>query len=102
MTKKDAIERIENHTQYCVPVEDLPVLEMALDALRDQVEAENLWHDVKTNPPKSPGLYYGKRNDSNSMWPCNYRDGIWTLDSYPEQRMDIIQWAEYTTFSSVY
>lgn len=102
MTKTEAIKRIENHTQYYVPVEDLPALEIALDALRDQVEAENLWHNAKTNPPKSPGLYYGKKDDTNSMWLCKYRDGIWTLDSVlPEQRMNIIWWAEYTAFTSV-
>jgi len=100
MTKAEAIERIESHTQYYVPTEDLPALEMALNALRDQVEAENLWHDAKTNPPKTPGMYYGKKDDTNSMWLCNYRDGVWTLDSYPEHRMNIIQWAEYTAFTS--
>ncbi len=100
MTKVEAIERIESHIQYYVPVEDLPALEMALDALRDQVEAENLWNDAITNPPKSPGLYYGKKDDTNSMWLCRYRDGVWTIDSYPEHRMGIIQWAEYTAFTS--
>ncbi len=61
MTKTEAIERIESHVQYYVPIEDLPALEMALDALRNQVDTENLWHDAKTNPPKTPGLYYGKK-----------------------------------------
>lgn len=75
MTKSEAIEHIESHTQYYVPVEDLPALEMALDALRNQIEAENLWHDAKMNPPKIPGLYYGKKDDTNSMWLCKYRDG---------------------------
>jgi len=84
-----------------IPVEDLPALEMALDALRNQINAENIWRDAKTNPPKAPGLYYGKKDDTNSMWLCRYRDGVWTLDPYPEYRMDIIQWAEYTDFVGV-
>lgn len=40
MTREEAIQRIETHTQYFVPVEDLPALEMAIDALRAQQEAE--------------------------------------------------------------
>lgn len=55
-----------------------------------------IWHDAKTDPPKSPGLYYGKKDDTNSAWPCNYRDGEWTLDGYPKHRMDVVWWAEYT------
>lgn len=57
-----------------------------------------IWHDAKTDPPKSPGQYYGKKDDTNSMWPCNYQDGRWTLSDYPEQEMQVTQWAEYTDF----
>lgn len=65
--------------------------------------AENkpLWHDAKADPPKIPGLYYGKKDDTNSMWLCRYRDGKWVMDDYPEQEMKIIQWAEYTAFTEV-
>lgn len=69
-------------------------------ALRAQQETENLWHDAKTNPPKNPGLYYGRKDNTNSMWLCQYRDGVWTLDMYPEQEMPVVQWAEYSSFSS--
>ena len=42
MTREKAIEILENHTQYFVPVQDLVALNMAIDALypvsREQVE----------------------------------------------------------------
>lgn len=60
-----------------------------------------IWHDAKTAPPKTPGLYYGTKDDTNSMWACNYRDGKWTLSAYPEQEMEITRWAEYTDFTPV-
>lgn len=57
-----------------------------------------VWHDAKEDPPKTPGLYCGKKDKTNSMWPVNYRDGVWTLDCYPDHKMDILQWAEYAAF----
>lgn len=69
------------------------------DASALAIEKPVIWHDAKTDPPKSPGLYYGKKDDTNSMWACNYKGGEWTLDSCPEQKMGIVQWAEYTAFS---
>lgn len=34
MTREEASETLENHTQYFVPVQDLGALNMAIDALR--------------------------------------------------------------------
>lgn len=34
MTREEAIETLENHTQYFVPVQDSGALNMAIDALR--------------------------------------------------------------------
>lgn len=76
----------------------IETLEFAAAALRHQIWEEKLWHDAKTDPPKTPGLYYGKKDDTNSMYPCLYRDGIWVLDAYPQQKMNIVQWADYTAF----
>lgn len=73
-------------------------LNMAVSALRHQIWEDQLWHDAKTDPPKTPGLYYGKKDDTNSMYACQYRDGVWTLDMYPQQKMEIVQWADYTAF----
>ena len=73
-------------------------IRVALKALRHQIWEEQLWHDAKTDPPKTPGLYYGKKDDTNSMYACQYRDGVWVLDMYPQQKMDIVQWADYTAF----
>ena len=67
-------------------------------ALRHQIWEEQLWHDAKTDPPKTPGLYYGKKDDTNSMYPCLYRDGIWVLSAYQQTKMDIVQRADYTAF----
>ena len=74
-------------------------IEIAIAALRHQIWEDQLWHDAKTDPPKTPGLYYGKKDDTNSMYPCLYRDGIWFLSMYPQQKMDIVQWADYTAFA---
>lgn len=59
-----------------------------------------IWHDAKTDPPKTPGLYYGKKDDTNSMWLCNYRDGKWEMDGGYSTEIDIVRWAEYTAFTS--
>ena len=72
--------------------------EIALSALRHQEWEEQLWHDAKSDPPKTPGLYYGKKDATNSMYACQYRDGVWVLDMYPQQQMDIVQGADYTAF----
>ena len=74
-------------------------IEIAIAALRHQIWEEQLWHDAKTDPPKTPGVYYGKKDDTNSMYACRYRDGVWVLDAYPQQKMDIVQWADYTAFA---
>ena len=74
-------------------------LDLALSALRHQIWEDQLWHDAKTDPPKTPGLYYGKKDDTNSMYACQYRDGVWVLDMYPQQKMEIVQWADYTAFA---
>ena len=34
MTREEAVETLENHTQYFVPVQDLGALNMAIAALR--------------------------------------------------------------------
>ena len=74
-------------------------IDLALSALRHQEWEEQLWHDAKSDPPKTPGLYYGKKDATNSMYACQYRDGVWVLDMYPQQKMDIVQWANYTAFA---
>jgi len=112
MTTEEAIkilERAESYagiryingveTPYVTPCL-LKAIDFALAALRAQQEAKNLWHDAKTNPPKDPGLYYGRKDATNSMWLCRYRDGVWVLDMYPEQEMPIVQWAEYASLLS--
>lgn len=36
MTREEAINRLEEHARYCVPIDDLGAFEMAIDALRAQ------------------------------------------------------------------
>ena len=113
MTKEEAIKYGENkltllralgYNNYYAPGEyigyydEFSFVTAALSALRHQIWEEKLWHDAKTDPPKTPGLYYGKKDDTNSMYPCLYRDGIWVLDAYPQTKMDIVKWADYTAF----
>lgn len=76
----------------------IKAIEMAILAIKRVQWEDTLWHDAKNDPPKSPGLYYGKQDDTNSMYAVNYRDGVWTLDCYPDHKMDILQWAEYAAF----
>lgn len=83
-----------NGVKNMVPYEHILQV-MDGDASALSVEEPAVWHDAKTDPPKFPGLYYGKKGATNSAWPCNYRDGEWTLDQYPKQKMDIVWWAEY-------
>ncbi len=61
---------------------------------------DGLFRDTvkEAQPSKTPGLYYGKKDDTNSTYPCLYRDGIWVLDAYPQTKMDIVKWADYTAF----
>ena len=110
MTREEAIEVLENGGWWdsLIPVTTIEgrieddklqeALDLAIAALRHQIWEDQLWHDAKTDPPKTPGLYYGKKDDTNSMYACQYRDGVWVLDTYPQQKMDIVQWADYTAF----
>lgn len=107
MTRKEAIEELERLLSHWDDLEkgkrrfrwySKAALDVALSALRHQIWEDQLWHDAKTDPPKTPGLYYGKKDDTNSMYPCQYRDGIWKLDMYPNCKIDIVQWADYTAF----
>ena len=45
MTREEAIELLENHTQYFVPVQDLGALNMAITALRpvSREQVEKVW-----------------------------------------------------------
>lgn len=101
-TTAEALAEIEYYcgfsgrTAAVQAVEDACIL--AVDALREQEQRENVWHDAKDNPPQKPGLYYGKKDDTDSMYLCQYRDGVWTMDAYPETRMRVIKWAYYNAF----
>lgn len=71
----------------------------AIAALQEKQWREQLWHDAKTDPPKTPGLYYGAKDDTNSMWAVRYRDGEWTLD-ISRMKIDVVKWANFADFVS--
>lgn len=106
MTPEEAIKVLEDYLgpddEYRYESREVQemceAVEVALTSLRHQIWEDQLWHDAKTDPPKTPGLYYGKTDDTNSMYACQYRDGVWVLDMYPQQMMEIVQWADYTAF----
>ena len=106
MTREEALKLLENEIyKWSMDWDEredgldyTEAIEIAIAALRHQIWEDQLWHDAKTDPPKTPGLYYGKKDDTNSMYACQYRDGVWVLDMYPQQKMDIVQWANYTAF----
>lgn len=99
---KDRLEHLEKApSHHCGKRQRQRAIELEkvkIEALLHQIWEEKLWHDAKTDPPKTPGLYYGKKDDTNSMYPCLYQDGIWVLDVYPQTKMDIVKWADYTAF----
>ena len=99
MTREEAIRILQKEVDLdWFPNEKTEALKLAISALLHQIWKDQLWHDAKTDPPKTPGLYYGKKDDTNSMYACQYQDGVWVLDMYPQQKMDIVQWADYTAF----
>lgn len=99
MTREEAIKFLSQYIDNdCYTEGCQKAHRMAVSALQHQMWEEQLWHDAKTDPPKTPGLYYGKKDDTNSMYACQYRDGVWVLDMYPQQKMEIVQWADYTAF----
>ena len=95
-TTKEELVGIKGYAAMMKVVDEACIL--AIAALREQEERESVWHDAKDNPPKKSGLYYGKRDDTDSMYLFQYRDGVWTLDAYPETRMHVIKWAYYNAF----
>lgn len=99
MTTEQAIALMETVCKQFDGTAFRDAIQMAIDALKEKLWNETLWHDAKTDPPKTPGLYYGAVDDTNSMLACNYRDGKWTLEWYPNQEMKIIRWAEYTALT---
>ena len=107
MTREEALASYERLYDYMVGDDDavrpdygefIELSHYIRAALRHQIWEEQLWHDAKTDPPTKPGLYYGKTDDTNPMYACRYRDGVWVLDMYPQTKMDIVQWADYTAF----
>lgn len=114
MTNKEAVKilltgmyrDVDKHIAIDSAIENdfLCAIGMAVSVLMKQEEEsrKTVWHDAKTEPPKTPGVYYGRKDDTNSMYLCSYRDGKWTLKGvFTDYFIDIIYWAEYADFKLV-
>lgn len=53
-----------------------------------------IWKDVNKELPECEGIYYGKKDDTNSMWKVIFRNNKWYLSGYPEHKIDVIKWTE--------
>ena len=53
-----------------------------------------IWKEVDKELPKCEGIYYGKKDDTNSMWKVIFRNNEWYLSGYPEHKIDVIKWTE--------
>lgn len=63
----------------------------------DEIEKNNyvpIWKNASEELPECDGIYYGKKDDTNSMWKVIFRDNEWFLSGYPAQKMEIIKWTE--------
>ena len=53
-----------------------------------------IWKDVNEELPECEGIYYGKKDNTNSMWKVIFRNNEWYLSDYPEHKIDVIKWTE--------
>ena len=53
-----------------------------------------IWKDVNEELPECEGIYYGKKDDTNSMWKVIFKNNEWYLSGYPEHKMAVIKWTE--------
>lgn len=53
-----------------------------------------IWKDVDKELPECEGIYYGKKDDTNSMWKVIFRNNEWYLSGYPEHKIEVIKWTE--------
>ena len=62
-------------------------------------DSDDVWHDCKDGMPETDGLYYVKKDNTNSMLLCRYSNGKFVLDTYPETEIKAIKWADYGAFT---
>lgn len=85
MTREEAIETLENHTQYFVPVQDLGALNTAISALRP-VSREQVEKIPTLTPPNEPLTLEELRGMNGPVWvackPIEGGNGYWCLCRY--------------------
>lgn len=62
-------------------------------------DSNNVWTDCKDKLPKENGLYYVRKDNTNAMWLCEFKNKEFTLSMFPGHKVDAIQWAEYNAFT---
>jgi len=91
MTSEYVTEMLEHEQKY---FDDIATyLAKSLDELNKLYEIPT-WNDVSEKLPECDGLYYGKIDDTNSMWKVNYIKGKWFLSVHSETEIKIIRWTE--------
>lgn len=53
-----------------------------------------IWKNVDEELPECEGVYYGKKDETNSMWKVIYKNSEWFLSGYPTQKIEVIKWTE--------
>lgn len=73
MTREEAIETLENHTQYFVPVQDLGALNMAIAALRpvSREQVEKVWRGCNNCRTCNSCAYRYIKAEEEPCWSCN-------------------------------
>ena len=74
-------------------VHNQEILASAMDEINKNCYVP-IWKDVNKELPECEGIYYGKKDDTNSMWKVIFRNNEWYLSGYPEHKMDVIKWTE--------
>ena len=74
-------------------VHNQKILASAMDEINKSCYVP-IWKDINKELPECEGIYYGKKDNTNSMWKVIFRNNEWYLSGYPERKIDVIKWTE--------
>lgn len=63
-------------------------------------DSNDVWTNCNDKLPTIDGLYYVKKDNTNSMYLCRFENEKFTLSAYPDHEMKAIKWADYGAFDS--
>ena len=105
MTLEQAIRILHPESDYECPEDYQEAVKVYFDAtllacevMQREVEGRKGWNDASVTPPPQDGLYYGKKDETNSMYPVRFESGKWTLSNHSDRKVDIKQWAYWDAF----